>query len=381
MTELTSLKELGSIITKSLPNTKYRVKVEVSQPKITNGHMYLTIKDKDGRIGGTIWKSNMTETIKSVKNGDMVEIEGKLGYYSPSGSLSMIVSDLKPCDIVGDKLKQFELMKKEFENKGYFSNKQSLPDVISSMLIITSSNGAAIHDFIYTLDNNKCLVKRTVVDVIVQGNDCPQSIANVFNTMDLSDYDLIVVTRGGGSIEDLWGFNNRIIVECVNSCKKPVLSAIGHMVDTTLIDLVADISCPTPSLAGQYVVEHNMKYLDRIEYKVSTIYTKLVQSINNTISQLNDLNTHVSRYKYDIVTQFNNRLHVIQNYINSFISNRIKDLDSIENKYSDNKIVLLDSKNKEITSSNIYQQLLNKKKHFIVIWNGIKVKVESYTII
>lgn len=376
MTETISLKDLGIIITKSLPATKYSIKVEVSQPKITNGHMYLKIKDKDGMLDGKIWKSNMNDCIKSIKSGDMVEVEGRLGYYTPSGSLSMIISDLKQFDNVGDKLKQFESMKKEFESKGYFTHKQTLPDIISSILVITSCNGAAIHDFNYTLDNNKSLIKRTVVDAIVQGNDCPKSIVNIFNTMDLTLYDLIVVTRGGGSIEDLWGFNHRDIVECINSCKTPVLSAIGHMVDTTLIDLVADISCPTPSLAGQYIVDHNMKYIDRLDTLLSKIHSKLVESINQSINRLNDT---LTKSKYSMITSLNNCIHLMQTHITTTISTRIKELEIIANKYSCDKIVLT-SNNKQLTSSNKFRRILNNSQSFIIIWNDIKVVVSNYTV-
>ena len=132
-------------------------------------------------------------------------------------------------------MKQFESMKIEFENKGYFTNKQALPDIISSILVITSCNGAAIHDFNYVLDNSKIIINETIIEVVVQGIGCPQSISNVLNTTELTKYDLIVVTRGGGSIEDLWGFNDRLIVEAVNSCKKPVLSAIGQIIKQSIV--------------------------------------------------------------------------------------------------------------------------------------------------
>ena len=154
------------------------------------------------------------------------------------------------------------------------------------------------------------------------------------------------------------------------------------MVDTTLIDLVADISCPTPSLAGQYIVEHNMKYLDKLNKIVSTVQTKLIESINKNIGKLNDIMERVTISRYNIATDLDNRVHSISNYISSYISTKIKELTfietSIEEKYPINKIILLNSSNKEIISSDKFQQLLNKSMPFTIIWNNVKVVVSNY---
>ena len=373
-----TIKDIGMIISNVLPKTKFKIKAEVQQPKITNGNMYLKIKDKDGALSSMIWKKSMNETTKNIKNGDMVDVEGKLGFYVPTGSLNMIISDLSPCNNIGDKMKQYEIMKKEYEMKGYFDNKLKLPPIISNILILSSMNGAAIQDFYYVLDNNKSKVKRTLIDVVVQGNDCPHMIANILETTDLDSYDLIVITRGGGSMDDLWCFNHKDIVESVYKCKKPILSAIGHMIDTTLIDLVADISTPTPSLASQYIVDHNANYLEKQKNILLKIHKKLVGYVNTNI---NDINMIVSNKKNEIKNKFNIMLSNIRSIIISDIMDKIKKYDDIILKYTmcerNNMIYILNKNNVEIDNIK-FKKLLDKNQPFTIIWNKVKVTISDY---
>ena len=369
MTEIT-LNDLGNIITKSLPKTNFNIKAEIRQPKIKNGHMYLSLKDKMSEISSIVWKN--TE-IDDVKDGDIVNVLGKLNYYQPRGSINLVISSMIKENDIGDSMKQYEMMKLEFEQKGYFNNKQTLPILIKNILILSSSSGAAIHDFYYTLDNNKSQVERTLVDVVVQGVDCPSSIAKAINNIN-SDYDLVIVTRGGGSMEDLWGFNHRDIVEAVHKCPIPVMSAIGHMVDTTLIDYVADVSCPTPSLAAQYIVDHNMKYVE----KLNQICNRSKQVILNMINKTSD---NVMRWKYEIKSKLDTleySVHKSKSYVHSFIQNKINELDSLQNKYKMDKITIIHNNN-IVDSSISFQEIINSKQAFTIIWNNVKLDVVNYS--
>ena len=362
-----TLTDLGNIISKALPKTNFNIKAEIRQPKIKNGHMYLSLKDKLSEISSIVWKN--TE-IDEVKDGDIVNITGKLNYYQPRGSINLVISSMIKENDIGDSMKQYEMMKTEFEQKGYFTNKQDLPTIINNILILSSSSGAAIHDFYYTLDNNKSQVERTLIDVVVQGIDCPSSIAKTINNIE-GDYDLIIVTRGGGSMEDLWGFNHRDIVEAVHNCPYPVLSAIGHMVDTTLIDFVADVSCPTPSLAAQYIVDHNMKYVE----KLNQISTRSKQVILNMINKTSD---NIIRWKYEIKSKLDTleyKIYKSKSYVESFIQNKINELESIENKYKMDKITII-SNNKIVDSSDLFQTIINKKQSFTIVWNNVKLDVK-----
>jgi len=378
MSELVSIKEIGTIISSHLPKNKFTIKAEVQQPKITNGHMYLKIKDNEGVLNSMIWKSSMNDTIKSIKNGDMVTVEGKLGYYVPTGSLNMIISDLSPCDNIGDKMKQYETMKKEYELKGYFNNKKELPKLISNILILSSKTGAAIQDFYYVLDSNNSKVNRTLIDVVVQGNECPQQIAKVLSTTSMDNYDMIIITRGGGSMDDLWCFNHKDIVESVHKCIKPTLSAIGHMIDTTLIDLVADVSTPTPSMAAQYIVDHNIRYYETQKNILLKVQKKLITHFNNNI---NEINMIVTNKKNTIKNKYNKIILDIRSTLKSNIMDTIRKYDDIILKYTtierSNMISILDKDKKEINSIK-FRKMLDKKQPFTIIWNNMKVTIYDY---
>ena len=377
-----SIKDLGTIITKSLPKNDFNIKAEIRQPKIKGGHLYLSLKDKDCEMNSIVWKNSNVD--KNVIDGDMVEITGKLSYYSPRGTINMIISDMKTCNDTGDMYKQFEMLKNEFDKKGYFLNKKTLKPFLLNILILSSSSGAAIHDFVYTLDTNKCRITRTLIDVKVQGDDCPNSISKALKSV--SNYDLIVITRGGGSMEDLWGFNHRDIIEAVHACTIPILSAVGHMVDTTLIDFVADISCPTPSLAGQYIVEHNMKYLANLDKQLQTYNSYLYTIINKSIERLNKINEDVITNKYKIINSLDNKLNILNVYLIKIINDKLKYLEMIEN--NNDKIILFRKdvlkkntfqKNMELTFTD-FSEIINKHKPFSMMWNGIKINITTYDV-
>jgi exodeoxyribonuclease VII large subunit len=374
-----TIKDIGMIINKSLPKDKFNIKCEIMQPKISNGHMYMNLKDNGNIISGIMWKSNINNCIKNVKDGDMVECTGKLEYYVPRGALSLVLSDIKKSDNMGDMYKEYEMLKQHFNDIGYFNKKNitKIPEVIKNILILSSLNGAAIHDFYYAL-KGKMSINMTTVDVLVQGNMCANDIIMKLTTLDLSPFDMIVITRGGGSMEDLWGFNNKELIECIYNCNKPVLSAIGHMVDTTLIDMVADISAPTPSLAGQYIVDHNMKYINKLNNMIERIKSKLITNINNNIKKLNNMSLMINKKKYEIISNFNNFLDTKCNIIKQNIINNISHLDNMYNKFNNNNISIHTIKNKNIDNSVVLNKLIQKNKPFIMIWNNIKILISDY---
>jgi exodeoxyribonuclease VII large subunit len=308
-----------------------------------------------------------------LKDGDMVNIEGRVEYYVQRGSLNMIISKLDQCDNMGDIFKQFENMKQYFQNKGYFNNKLTIPSIINNILVLSSKTGAAIHDFYYVLDNNKSKIKRALIDVAVQGNDCPKQISSILKTTDLSEYDLIVITRGGGSMEDLWGFNHTDIVESVYQCNKPVLSAIGHMVDTTLIDMVADITMPTPSLAAQFIVDHNKKYIDKLYDIMNTSKNNMMDSINKTKNNLIKMGEKLHRS----FNMFYNMKYQLQNNIKEMINADILRLKIMDSKLEPEvtSITLYDNMNKINTPEDLEELRGNKIK---LRWGDKEYTIKIY---
>ena len=262
-----NIKDLSDLIKKNIPKDKITLIAEVREPKLRSGNMYLTLKDDNGYINCIIWKSNITNEISGLKEGSKIKVIGNLNFYQNRCSLSFVISKLLSIEGKGELMEEYDKNFKYYNDKGYFleSKKIKPPKVIKKILILTSKEGAAIQDFYYGIENGGIKVEQELVNVIVQGNDCPSNIIkyleeNIINK-DL-DYDIIVLTRGGGSFEDLFGFCKPELIECIFKLKIPLLSAIGHQVDTTLVDYIADIVAPTPSLAAQFIVDHNKKYVE-----------------------------------------------------------------------------------------------------------------------
>lgn len=295
MTEhIFTVSELSEYIKSIVSNKKVKVSGEVSQPKISGGHLYFSLKDANSNIKSIIWKSKNIDKTK-IEQGQKVTLDCKLDYYNNGGTVNLLVDKIIIEEDMGSLFKRYDEIKEEFIKKGYFDreHKLLLPKIIKNIHIITSENGAALQDFLYTLGNNNCNINYTISDVMVQGVDCPKNICSVLANNMFDNIDLIIITRGGGSFEDLFGFSQPELIESVyNFCFDiPILSAIGHMVDNPLLDLVADVSTPTPSLAAQFIIDHNKKYIDKLHNIKITMRDKLLENINinkNILSRFND---------------------------------------------------------------------------------------------
>ena len=160
--------------------------------------------------------------------------------------------------------------------------------------MITSEQGAAIQDFIYALENNNSKLDYKIIDVPVQGSSCPKVIIDKLTSLD-QKYDSIVITRGGGSFEDLFGFSQPELVEAIHNFDQPVISAIGHQVDTSLLDLVADCCCPTPSLAAQYIIDINKKFISELEVVRDELRDILLDQFNLQNRELNKCNERLTK--------------------------------------------------------------------------------------
>lgn len=374
-----TLKKLNDIIKSELPKTIYHIKGEVSGPKISGGHLYFALKDETGKINCIMWKYNLTEEISKINNGDNIEIKCQLNFYIARGELNFVLNWGKIIDNTGDLNKQFELMKLEFKKLGYFDKKIKLKPYIKKIAIITSLNGAAIHDFIYTLEKSNVNIDYIELDAQVQGSDCPRQIIDNLTKYDFcpetTDIDLVIITRGGGSKEDLWGFNDKKLIETVYNRDFPVLSAIGHMIDTTLLDYVADISTPTPSLAAQYIVDYNKKYLDNLKEIGDNIKNDLINDINKNLLILNKLslkkNEIIKEYKDNIINKLeNNKLSILYE-----IKNSINKLEMLKLKNNHNNIEIYDNNKLNFDDFKI---LINNNKPFKLIWNNIVLNITKY---
>ena len=371
--ESINIHKLCELVKSSLPNTKFKVTGEVSQPKVSQGHLYFTLKDNATSIKAIIWKTKYEKIKDKLNEGDKITVFGKLDYYGFTGTVSFIIDTLLENEGIGELQQQYELLKENYLKKGYFdkTKKMPIPNVIKKILILTSSNGAAIHDFLFNLENNKSKIKYEIIDVPVQGYDSPKIIANKLDELNISklDYDLIIITRGGGSFQDLFGFSDKYIIESVyNFNKIPILSAIGHQIDNPLLDLVADYSCPTPSLASQFIVDINKKYITNYYNIKEDIKNNIVSNIFNYQKELNILNNQLKNSFND----FHNLLYKFNNEISNELNNKKIKLEYMQKNLDDPSIKLLDNNYNKIESSDE----INKEQIYILRWNNQDLKIK-----
>ncbi len=340
-----TVSELSEYLKSVIANKKVKVIGEVSQPKLSGGHLYFSLKDDSSNLKSIIWKSKNINK-EDIVDGSKVTLDCRLDFYGGTGNVNLIVDKLLTSDGNGELFLKYEQIKKDFITKGYFdiAHKKKLPPVLKSILILTSENGAALQDFIYNLNNHNSLINYDIEDVKVQGVECPKNICNHLEKLKEANkyYDLVVITRGGGSFEELFGFSQPELIESVYNFHLPVLSAIGHQVDNPLLDLVADISAPTPSLAAQYIIEHNRKYVNNLELIRDDIKSELLDKITEQQNLLSKLNEKI----YKIFNQLSTLKNDFQNLIRQDIGNMMVKLSILESKVtvsSTNTISILDA--------------------------------------
>ena len=276
------------------------VKGEVSNFKQhSSGHIYLTLKDANASINCIVWKN--TVKLPIISNGDVVSVHGRLTLYASSGSYQLIISQIEKYGI-GDFYKEFIKTKQLLLEKGYFdeSRKQQLPEFPTSIGVVTSETGAVLQDIIVTVQRRYPIVKLLVRPTLVQGTSAEKDIVKAikeFQEIPLKP-DVLIIARGGGSIEDLWCFNSESVATAMFNCPIPIISAIGHETDTTIADLVADKRANTPTAAAElatpntltsindslYFYEERMR--EKVEEKLEEISKKLENSISSSLLSL-----------------------------------------------------------------------------------------------
>ncbi len=230
------------------------VKGEISnftQPR--SGHLYFTLKDADAQIRTVMWKNAAIRLTFSPRDGQSVEVHGSMSFYPAGGQAQLYIDSMQP---VGEGLlfQEFLRLKNKLEAEGLFDqqHKRSLPRLPQRIGIITSASGAALQDMLNTLNRRLPLVKVTLAPSQVQGVEAPASLLKSLKSLNqIEDLDLILLARGGGSIEDLWAFNDENLARAIYDSHVPVISGVGHETDFTIADFVADLRAPTPTAAAE----------------------------------------------------------------------------------------------------------------------------------
>ncbi|MCI0363840.1 MAG: exodeoxyribonuclease VII large subunit, partial [Phycisphaerales bacterium] len=254
-----------------LPAT-IRVVGQVSNLK-ANNHWYFSLKDEQAVLLCVVWATSVRRIRFKPKDGDEVVVTGHVSHYAQQGRTQMYVEAMQPVGAGALDLK-FRALCDELRELGFFADerKKSLPMFPRKVAVITSATGAALADVVKTSAQRCKAVGLVVVDVRVQGDGAAEEIARAIRWVDRKreklGVDVILVTRGGGAIEDLWAFNERVVADAVFACRLPVVAAIGHESDTTVIELVADVRASTPTQAAMRVVPSAQELCKQIEYLV-----------------------------------------------------------------------------------------------------------------
>ncbi|MFL6563271.1 MAG: exodeoxyribonuclease VII large subunit, partial [Bacillus sp. (in: firmicutes)] len=243
------------------------VRGEISNYKQhSSGHMYFTLKDEKARILAVMFSSQSRTMKFAPENGMKVIVKGEISVYEPSGQYQIYIKEMRP-DGIGELFLAYEQLKQRLELEGLFAidTKKAIPLYPRTVGVITSPTGAAIRDVITTIKRRYPIANILVFPALVQGDNAAPSIAKaIAKANNMNEIDVLIVGRGGGSIEELWAFNEELVARAIFSSDIPIISAVGHETDFTIADFVADLRAPTPTGAAELAVPHIDELLDRV---------------------------------------------------------------------------------------------------------------------
>ena len=293
-TQILTVSELTKEIRKTLEESFQQVSVvgEISNFKShISGHWYFSLKDADAVINCTMWKGFNQYVFFTPQDGMKIIVNGKLTVYPPRGSYQLDIRSMKPAGL-GELQEAFERLKKKLETEGLFEEKfkKPIPAFPERIGIVTAIDGAAFRDMVSVAERRYPLAELVIAPARVQGSGAAESIVNSIKILNKSgNIDVIILGRGGGSIEDLWAFNEEVVARAIFNSKIPVISGVGHEVDITIADYVADLRAPTPSVAMELatpdVVEIN-NFINEFLTKSSRIINAYIEEKKEDILSL-----------------------------------------------------------------------------------------------
>lgn len=283
------------------------VRGEISNFKLhSRGHMYLTIKDDQTRVQAVMFAGNNRSLKFTPENGMKVLITGNIGVFEPYGQYQLYIQQMEP-DGIGALYLAFEQLKRKLAEQGYFdeSHKKEIPVYPEHIGVVTSPTGAAVRDIITTIKRRYPITNLTIIPVLVQGTNAAESIVDgIRQANEQADIDVLIVGRGGGSIEDLWGFNEEKVAMAIYQSAIPIISAIGHETDTTISDFVSDVRAPTPTGAAELAVPSQIELKEKllkIDRSITRLMTKMLSTSSQQLKRINQ--SYAFRYPEQLVNQ------------------------------------------------------------------------------
>ena len=333
---------IKNMFTQDFALNKISVKGEVSNCKYhPSGHIYFTLKDGGSQIGAVMFASQRKNLGFKMEEGQQVVAQGTVDVYERDGKYQLYARSIT-LDGTGDLFRRFEQLRNELEEMGMFDGcyKQPIPRYAKRVGVVTASTGAAIRDIMNISARRNPYVQLILYPALVQGTEAKYSIVKGIQTLDRMNLDVIIVGRGGGSIEDLWAFNEEMVARAIFECGTPVISAVGHETDVTIADYVADMRAPTPSAAAELAVFDYSQFeaqtdlyrrtlnrgmerrLERVRYRLNQDVLRLKmhhpeRQLNEKRQRLVDLEDRMGRIMERRVTAGRHRLALLAGRLQS----------------------------------------------------------------
>lgn len=271
----------------------------------SRGHMYFTLKDQNSRISAVMFSFQNKFMKFRPENGMKVLVKGEVNLYEPQGQYQLYVQAMEP-DGIGSLYLAYEELKKKLTQEGLFQEerKKQIPSFPKHIGIITSPTGAAIRDILTTIERRFPFIKRTLLPVNVQGRDAAPSIVKAIEKANDESFDVLIIGRGGGSIEELWAFNEEQVARAIAKSSIPIISAVGHETDFTISDFVSDLRAPTPTAAAELAVPSMLELHNQLTHLENRLNYHLNAEIKRKKEQLRSLeNTYAFKYPVQLTQQ------------------------------------------------------------------------------
>jgi exodeoxyribonuclease VII large subunit len=386
--ELTNIIKLT--ITEKLCNN-VKVTGEISNVKISNQNMYFTLKDELASINVVMWKLQLDKQKfeQNLKNGDNVIVTGKITCFTKQGTYQITSTKIERIGI-GDLHEKYKKLKEQYELNGYFSKKREFPKHINRIAILTSTEGAALQDILYVLNYNSYNGEIYIKNCSVQGNLCPKSVQegiHYFNLLNnTKKIDILLISRGGGSFEDLMGYSSLEIVTSIYHSELFIISAVGHEIDWMLSDFAADCRAPTPSIAAEMISSvykqkidmlHNVKeQINKLEHIINNKlehYNDKIENCNNMLVMINPVNyintetEKINKYKTLIINKVFSNIDKLLNNVKFSMNENNKY--SINNTFNKGYVAIIDQQYNLVNNKETFIKLLNEKNNMKIIFN------------
>lgn len=362
------------------------LKGEISNLKFhTRGHLYFSLKDENSKINAVMFNYKNLGLNFIPKDGMNVIVKGKVSVFTTGGSYQITVSNMKE-DGIGNLYILFEELKRRLQKEGLFSpeHKKKLPRIPKKVGVITASTGAAVKDIISTINRRFPLTEIILFPTLVQGVGAKENIVKMINEANKTDVDVIILGRGGGSIEDLWAFNEEIVARAIYNSTKPIVSAVGHEIDFTISDFVSDMRAPTPTGAAELVVPSKVEiqsYLNDYKGRIISVINKKIKSYTDTFSKLKNtyiLKNPISMYEID-EQKLDNMLEKLGSIMTYKLEREKSELNNLSKMISPNMLNRLDKEKIKLENIETKLNLLNpenilKKGYSLTLVEGKIVK-------